>query len=377
MDKDILKQVKVLYVEDDVNIREALSRGLKRRVGELEVAVDGIDGFDKYNTFKPDIIVTDIKMPNMSGLEMSKRIREFDAFTPIIITSAHGESETLIEAIEIGVNGYVLKPIDKDKLFNTIITYAKSRILEKQIKLKDKQLQQQSKNAALGELIGNIAHQWRQPLSIISTSASAIQMSYQLGTIDTKKMIKLSNTIMNTTQTLSRTIDYFSNIFISKNDKKMKFNISNIISEVLIYMDSQIRENDISIVSNIFTEVDVENYQNLFRESLIKIIQNSIDVFEDQNTEHRYIFLDLIQNKGDIIVSIKDSGGGIDENIIDNIFEPYFTTKHQSSGKGLGLYSVFMMVKDGLGGNIEVSNEHFEYNGEHYKGAVFRITLMQ
>lgn len=134
--KEILSQIRLLYVEDDESIRSVLGRGLKRRVKEISIAVDGEDGLEKYKSFNPDIIVTDIKMPKMSGLEMSKEIRELDDTTPIIITSAHGESEVLLEAIEIGINGYILKPIEKDKLFDTISSYAKTKVLEEEIEKK-------------------------------------------------------------------------------------------------------------------------------------------------------------------------------------------------------------------------------------------------
>ena len=113
---DILKQVRLLYIEDDESIRTILSRGIKRRVKELEVAVDGKDGLEKFKEFKPDIVITDIKMPVMNGLDMIRYIKQINPETPTIITTAHQEPELLLDAVELQVDGYIVKPIAKKEL---------------------------------------------------------------------------------------------------------------------------------------------------------------------------------------------------------------------------------------------------------------------
>ncbi len=128
---EALKQIKVLYVEDDDNIRLFVQRGIKRRVKELQVAINGEDGFLKYKEFKPDIILTDIKMPKMNGIEMAKKIKAIDKDIPIIIMSAHSETDYLLESIELGMFAYLLKPIDKDKLFETLIHASRDILYEK------------------------------------------------------------------------------------------------------------------------------------------------------------------------------------------------------------------------------------------------------
>ena len=375
MNKNILKQIKLLYVEDDDDIRGVLSKGLKRRVKELETANDGIEGFEKYKSFKPDIIVTDIKMPNMSGLEMSGKIRELDKSIPIIITSAHGESEILIEAIEIGINGYILKPINTDKLFSTVALFAKSKVLEDELKNKDKQLFLQSKNAALGEMINNIAHQWRQPLSVIATSASSIKFNNELGIVDEQATSNCLDMIINATQRLSKTIDYFRDTSASDKEQEEFFNISKIVDHAITNIKSKIEKSNIEIIKNIDNNLTINNYSNLFLQSIISILLNAIDAFEISNTKNRYIFIDLHSGDDKFIIDIKDNAGGIEENIIDSIFEPYTTTKHKSSGKGLGLYSTSIMIQSGMNGTIEGKNIEFEYDDKKYKGALFSITL--
>ena len=292
MDINILKKINLLYVEDDESIRNVLVRGIQRRVLNLEVAVDGEDGFEKYKSFKPDIIVTDIKMPKMSGLEMSRKIREKDLSTPIIITSAHGESETLLEAIDIGVNGYILKPIDKDKLFNTITMFAKSIVLERELEQKNKQLMIKSKNASLGELIQNISHQWRQPLSLISTTASTMQLKNEMGILELESIDKFTTDIVNTAQYLSDTIDMFRDNFVSTDEFKVQFKLVDIFKNIQTMLQSKLDDFNIKIILDINENIEIESLKKLFSQAILNLILNSIDKFEESDIEEKYIFID-------------------------------------------------------------------------------------
>lgn len=125
--------VRVLYVEDEDIIREQLERLLKRIVSEVVTACDGKQGLEFFDKYAPDIIVTDIKMPKMNGLEMSKAIRNSDKKIPIIITTAHSESELLMEAIGIGVSEFLLKPVDIDALIAALERKSRDIILEKEL----------------------------------------------------------------------------------------------------------------------------------------------------------------------------------------------------------------------------------------------------
>jgi YesN/AraC family two-component response regulator len=134
-----LQNISILYVEDDESIREELVDILEMDVGKLYVASDGIEGLELFKKHRPDIILTDIQMPRMDGLEMSELIREFDYDVPIIITTAFNDPSFLIRAIDIGVDKYVTKPIDLHKLEETIYRSAKTifqqRVIDEQIEL--------------------------------------------------------------------------------------------------------------------------------------------------------------------------------------------------------------------------------------------------
>lgn len=128
---DFLKEIHLLYVEDSMSIREILSRRLERKVKKLTIAVDGEDGFNKFMEDTPDLILTDVTMPKMSGIEMARKIKEINSDIPIIILSAHSESKFLLEAIELGISGYLLKPVDREKMIQQLETFAKIASLEK------------------------------------------------------------------------------------------------------------------------------------------------------------------------------------------------------------------------------------------------------
>ena len=137
--KELLSQINLLYVEDDDEIRPALQKALERRVKNLYVGKDGQEGYEKFLEFAPDIILTDIKMPRMDGIEMSRKIKRINPHIPIIMASAHSESALLLECIEIGIDDYLLKPIQKDKLLDMLLSNIKvvlfSREKEKHQKL--------------------------------------------------------------------------------------------------------------------------------------------------------------------------------------------------------------------------------------------------
>lgn len=129
---ELLKQITLLYVEDDESVRTVFERVLKNKVKNLYIAVDGQDGYEKYCEYKPDIILTDIKMPKQNGIEMSRKIKEINKNVPIIIMSAHSEAGYLLESIELGVDAYLLKPIDRTKLLTMLDANAKVVLFEKE-----------------------------------------------------------------------------------------------------------------------------------------------------------------------------------------------------------------------------------------------------
>jgi len=143
MKNEFLSELNLLYVEDEEKVRELLAPRLERAVNNLYVAKDGEDGYLQYSKFKPDLILTDISMPKLNGIEMSKKIREENLIIPIIMLSAHSDTSFLLDAIEYGITDYLTKPINKQKLFDTLEKNAKVRFLDKINLAQQNQIKQQ------------------------------------------------------------------------------------------------------------------------------------------------------------------------------------------------------------------------------------------
>ena len=146
MSEIFLKQINLLYVEDSRAMREILAKRLERKVNKLFVAENGEDGFEKYCQYKPDIILTDIEMPKLNGFELAKKIRQDNKDAIIIVLSAHTDSSFLLDALDIDISGYLIKPVDKDKLHYQLEFYARYVCLNKVNQKQQKDLDIQKKS---------------------------------------------------------------------------------------------------------------------------------------------------------------------------------------------------------------------------------------
>ncbi|MDN5061483.1 sensor histidine kinase [Aliarcobacter butzleri] len=252
--------------------------------------------------------------------------------------------------------------------------FLENKLKEYKKELDNKQaiLYQQSKMAAMGEMIGNIAHQWRQPLSIITTATSGMVLQKQMGVLTDEFFFEASNRINASSQYLSQTIDDFRNFFIP-NKEKSKVNLIEILKKTLDLISAQFSSKDIKIIKNI-EGVEFESYENELIQALINILNNSRDELIKKDGE-RFIFVDAFEKDNFINITIKDNAGGVIKENLDKIFEPYFTTKYKSQGTGIGLYMTEEIITKHLNGTICVENVEFTYDEKEYFGAEFTIRI--
>jgi len=237
----------------------------------------------------------------------------------------------------------------------------------------DNILAQQTKMAAMGEMIGNIAHQWRQPLSVITTAASGIKIEHEMNMLTDKRLIESLDGITKSAKHLSSTIDDFRDFF--KQDKeKNTFNITGTFSKTLSLISNQFHNNEIKIIDEIESVV-VFALENELIQVLINILNNSRDELLVKKDQELLILINVYAKDTFMFIEIKDNAGGIKEDIIDRIFEPYFTTKHKAQGTGIGLYMSEEIISKHMNGTIDVSNDIFTYNNTQYKGAKFVIKI--
>jgi len=252
------------------------------------------------------------------------------------------------------------------------------KILEEVAKNREKDIMlfEQTKLAALGEMIGNIAHQWRQPLSMISTLASGVMLhnsmgiSYTTAELDTKM-----DTILEKTKYLSDTIDDFRN-FIRGEGEKEVFDLKEALNSFKNLINPLVKDCRINLFIKIDEDIQFNGFRNELNQSLVNLFNNAKDALMQNNLEkERYIFVEAYTKDSNLIITCKDNGGGIAENIMNKIFEPYFTTKHQSIGTGLGLHMTYKLITTRMQGSITVSNEVIVLDDKEYLGALFEIKL--
>ena len=234
-----------------------------------------------------------------------------------------------------------------------------------EIRSKDELLTQQSKLAAMGEMIGAIAHQWRQPLNALAVQIQFMEDDYEDGLIDEKYLKEYKQENMKLINFMSKTIDDFRNFF--RVDKtKSSFNTKEKIEQTINILSSQLKSHDIAL--NLKGDsFSVLGFASEFQQVILNIINNAKDILVEKDIENGEISIELIHTKSKGIITIKDNGGGIPDKIMDRIFDPYFTTKDQGKGTGLGLYMSKMIIEDNMGGSLNVKNDK--------NGAVFTISL--
>ena len=237
-----------------------------------------------------------------------------------------------------------------------------------ELKEKDEMLINQSRHAAMGEMIGMIAHQWRQPLSVISMEANNMLLDIALEDFSCVEAEKYANSITVQTQNLSQTIDDFRNFF--KPDKVIsKVNVKNILDQTLSIVKESLKNNNIKLTISYQTEKEVNAYPRELMQVFVNIINNSKDALLSNNKDNASIDIEVYEDTIYVNTKICDNGGGIENHILSKVFDPYFSTKDEKTGTGLGLYISKMIIEDHLNGVIEVNNTG--------KGACFTIKLLK
>ncbi|WP_164967703.1 ATP-binding protein [Arcobacter sp. CECT 8985] len=232
-------------------------------------------------------------------------------------------------------------------------------------KEKDRLIFQQSKITAIADTLKNIAHQWRQPLSSISTATSGMQLQKEMNVLDDEEFERTCNTIIQNTRKLSKTIDNFTNYFIEEKCHT-NFSILEATNNSIKFLESIFHENEIEVVFNYDQDFIINGFKVEFQQCITNLLDNSIFALSKIKDKNKRVILLNIKNKK---LHIKDSGNGIEEKNLSKIFEPYFTTKHQSYGIGLGLYMVHELLTKHMHYKIDIKNCEFSYKNDTYKGA--------
>jgi len=225
---------------------------------------------------------------------------------------------------------------------------------------KQKLLFLQSRMASLGQMLANIAHQWRQPLTELTLTLFNMKKSSQ----EKEKFSTYYDESLTIINSMSKTIDDFSNFF-NPHKQKECFCIKKAIEEALLITKKMLDKNDINITTKL-KQMDSFGVSNELSQVIINLLQNSVEAFNKEQKK-KNITITLRKEKNIALIEFQDNAGGIESKILENVFDPYFTTKHQAHGTGLGLFMSKMIIEKSLNGKITLNN--------HLDGILYTVML--
>ncbi len=370
----------ILIVDDNPDNLFTLE-ALLRRLGQCKVvqAQSGEAALAATLEHPVQLILLDVQMPGMDGyetarhLKMTVRTRDI----PIIFLTAVFKSEEFVKrGYEAGAVDYLTKPLDDSLLLNRIALYRS--LFEREIRLQEalQKLQRseallvhQSRLAAMGQMVGAIAHQWRQPLNALALTIQDVKDAYEFGELSGDYINEMVAKSMRHIEFMSKTIDDFRNFF--KPDQLAQlFNPRQIVEEAVELLSAQLHAHDIAIGFS----CDCTHYQqeeecglvcngfpSELKQVLLNILSNAFDAIAERQQKGISGYLGRIaitvKPQGTCcMIAVDDNGGGIDPAVMDRIYDPFFTTKEEGKGTGIGLYMSKMIVEEHMGGKLGAEN---------------------
>lgn len=368
-----MEKFKILLVDDVVENIYSLKMMIEYSFDvEIFSALSAQEGIEILMNEDIDLILTDVQMPEIDGFEFVEYLKNIDKtkdIPVIFITGIYDKDEYKTKGYNLGAVEYITKPIN-DVLLNSklkvyIDIFERRKLDEQEIAQKDKVLIHQSKMATMGEMIGVIAHQLKQPLNVLSLYCDDVKTSYQFNEINDAFVEDFSKNTKEQIRFLSETIDGFRDFF-NPNKQKIVFEIKNAIDRSIKLLGNQFKANKINLNLEVADE-KVYGTETELEQVILNIINNAIDVFKERDIQDKEINIKVLSKDSYTILIMEDNAGGVKMENLEKLFDPYFTTK--SNGTGTGLYMVKLVIKNSFQGDLKVSNSE--------KGLRYIIALPQ
>ncbi|MFW5891971.1 MAG: PAS domain-containing sensor histidine kinase [Bacteroidota bacterium] len=229
------------------------------------------------------------------------------------------------------------------------------RIEVKRNREKDELMLLQSRQAAMGEMIGNIAHQWRQPLNTIGLIVYDLADAFRFGEISDDYLQKSEQKIRSVLSHMSDTIDDFRNFF-KPNKEKQRFKLGEVINTYVSFVDTTLKKEGINLITELEENIELYGYANEFVQVILNIVNNAKDAVLERKIPKPTIRISAHTREKNIMITITDNGGGIPVEVLHKIFDPYFTTKEEGKGTGVGLYMSKTIIEKNMGGVLNAEN---------------------
>lgn len=354
---------KVLVVDDSKTVLFTVEALLKENfANEIEFfkANDGLEALDVIKQEDIDLVISDVYMPNMDGLTFAKKLREDPKYkqTPLILTSAVRKEDTdKLEGFETGALDFLEKPINHTLFVAKLRVFLELIESQKALKKEHQLARMQTRQDALKEMLSMVAHQWRQPLSGLSTTLARIKMMVAMDNVDTNKLLSIVETSENVIQSLSEQIRYFQKTF-NEEQSLDDHQINELVQYAVGLVDKKAELLDVRVDISPLQEANSRHIRIIssdFYQILLYIFNNSFDAFEEKNIENRSIKVEVQAKDSCYVLKVSDNAGGMKKEHIEKAFEPYFSTKSKNT-RGLGLFLVRELVEK-HGGEVVLKNK--------------------
>ncbi len=397
-------KAKILIIDDESYIRESIKNFFEDRGYYVAEAYNGSNGLEVFEKIKPDMVLCDLRMPGMDGLEVLGTITDISPVTPVIMVSGAGNISDTVEALRLGAWDYIFKPIED----MTVLSHAVTKELERAAFIKEKeiyrknlekanfelkesletikktrdQLVQAEKMAALGELVAGVAHEINTPVGIGITGASFLQSkTLEISSLHNEGKLKksefesyldtvgkLSSSILMNMERAGDLITSFKQIAVDQTtEEKRVFNLKEYIEDILLSLRPGYKKNNHSIELICRNDIIIHSYPGVYSQIITNLVINS---FEHGFTglEKGKISFNITREKNMITLLYRDNGVGMTEEMTAKIFDPFYTTARGRGGTGLGMSIVFNLVTQTLKGTISCKSDPGE-------GIVFIIKI--
>ncbi|MFN3550983.1 MAG: response regulator [Endomicrobiia bacterium] len=341
--------VKILVVDDQFSDRELAKDLLEMENFSVETAESGEEAIEKLKNKNFNIVLSDLMMPKIDGIQLTKYIKENKIDTEVIIMTAYATIETAKEAIKIGAFDYLTKPLDRFKISVVIENCLEAHRLSKETKLLQQKLFNIEKMNAISKLSSAIAHQIKNPLFVIMSTAELLKEKFSYN----EEILKNLDIIITNIKIADKIVHRLLRSTNVESIKLEKVVLFEVFQEVLKLLSLEIQQKNIKVFLEIPKDFAVLGDYSILQQCFLNIIMNSIEAIENLQGFIKVKSYKISDEK--IIIEIEDNGKGISEDKINNIFDPFFTTKQK--GSGLGLFYVYQMIVNYLSGDIKVESK--------------------
>ncbi len=390
-------QPAILTIDDDQSVRESLANFLEDFGFEVLQAGDGEEGLEVFAAHRPDLVLVDLRMPRMDGLQVLARVRETAPEIPIMVVSGAGDIRDVVEALRRGAWDYLVKPIqdmnillhsvqtclDRARLLRQNREYQKSleESLEK-LHRTQKEMIHSAKMAALGDLVAGVAHEVNTPIGVCVTASSflsertrQLRELYEKGEMkrsDLEKYLALaeesSASVLTNLERAAELVQSFKKVAADQSsEEKRVFDLRSYLEQILVSLRPQFKRTPHTVHVDCPEGLTLDSYPGAIMQIMTNLVMNSlVHGFSDGLPGEILIKVESVGD--DVALSYRDTGVGMDKEQRERIYDPFYTTKRGSGGTGLGMNIVYNLVTQTLKGSILLETAPGQ-------GAVFLLTL--